>query len=330
MSRPSRRLRRDPALLRGRFRTLFFALVALAALVLGYGYASLPAALGVLVGLWSIQVARSRGEHLAFTFAAADWLLLGCVLVFSGGAESWLLAAVPVLALGQLAVSPRREWPYLLAPTLFLLVVLAIADPSLGGSRAGAFAKVAVLAAGGWVAATRLRRAPGAPRRPALVDSSTGLYTAERLTDVLAPRMAQALEAHEPLSVVVLRMDHYRDTRDFLGAERTEELARGVARRIQRRLGPEDTAFRVRGDVFVLSLPGRSLAEARELAAEMGHDVSSNLIGGRRQTLTAGASSFPTVRDLHALLAAARDEACAPAVAPAEPAPSVVPLAAAQ
>ena len=330
MIRPSRRLRRDPALLRGRFRTLFFALVALAALALGYGYASLPAALGVLVGLWSIQVARSRGEHLAFTFSVADWLLLGCVLVFSGGAESWLLAAVPVLALGQLAVSPRREWPYLLAPTLLLLVVLAIADPSLGGSRVGAFAKLAVLAAGGWVAATRLRRPAAAPRRPALVDASTGLYTAERLNDVLEPRMAEALENHEPLSVVVLRMDHYRDTRDFLGEERTEELVRGVARRIQRRLGPEDTAFRVRGDVFVLSLPGRPLGEARELAAEMGHDVSSNLIGGRRQTLSAGASSFPTVRDLHALLATARDEACAPATVVTEPAPTVVPLAAAQ
>ena len=329
MSRPSRSHRRHPALLRGRFRTFFFAVVALTALALGYGYASLPAAVGVLVGLWSIQVARARGEQLAFTFAAGDWLLLGCVLVFAGGAESWLLAAIPVLALGQLAASPRREWPYLLAPTLLLLILLAIADPSLGGSRLGGVAKVAVLAAGGWVAATRLRRAPAESRRPALVDSSTGLYTAERLTGVLEPRMAEALRLHEPLSVVVLRMDHYRDTRDFLGTERTEELVRGVARRIRRKLGPEDTLFRVRADVFVLSLPGRTLVQARELAGDIGHDVSGNLIGGRRQTLSAGASSFPTVRDLHALLTAARDEACPPATV-AEPAPTVVPLAAAQ
>jgi hypothetical protein len=57
--------------------------------------------------------------------------------------------------------------------------------------------------------------------------------------------------------------------------------------------------------------------------------VSGSLIAGRRQTLATGASSFPTVRDLDALLAAARD-AAAPGARPAEPAASVVPLAAAQ
>ena len=284
----------------------------------------------MLVGLWSIQVARSRDDHLAYTFAVADWLLLGCVLVFSGGAESWLLAAIPVLALGQLAASPRSKWPYLLAPTLLLLIVLAIADPSLGGSRLGGVAKVAVLAAGGWIAATRLRRAPQARRRPALVDTTTGLYTAERLDDVLEPRMDEALGTHRPLSVVVLRMDHFRDTRDFLGAERTEELVRGVSRRIQRKLGTRRHGVpRARATSSCCRCPGARSDEARELAAEIGHDVSSNLIGGRRQTLSAGASSFPTVRDVHALIAAARDEACAPAEV-AEPVPTVVPLAAAQ
>jgi diguanylate cyclase (GGDEF)-like protein len=288
-----------------------------------------PAVVGVLVGAWSIQIARSRGNELAHTFVVMDWLLLGCTLVFSGGAESWLLAAIPLLALGQLAGAPRREWPYLLAPTLLLLIVLAIADPSLGGSRSGGVAKVLVLAAGGWIAATRLRRAPEQPRRAARVDASTGLYTCERLDDVLNARMSEALEAHRPLSVVMLRMDHFQDCRDFLGPARSEELVRGVARRIQRRLGTDDTAFRVREDAFVLALPGRSLAEARRLAAEIGHDVSSSLIGGRRQTLSAGAASFPTIRRLPDLLTAARDEACARQPV-SEPAPSVVPLVAMQ
>ena len=328
MSRPPRK-RRDAALLRGRFRTLFFALLAVAALALGHGYAAVPAAVGVLVGVWSIQVARARGNDLALTFAVVDWLLLGCALVFSGGAESWLLGAIPLLALCQLALSSSGEWPYLLAPTLLLLVVLAIADPSLGGSRLGGVAKVLVLAAGGWIAATRLRRPPARPRRISLVDTSTGLYTSERLDDVVSAAMADALQRDEPLSVVVLRLDHFKDTRDFLGPERSEELVRGVARRIQRRLASDDTAFRARGDAFVLSLPGRALEDARELAAEIGHDISSGLIGGRRQTLSTGAASFPAIRTLPDLLAAARDEAIAPQLI-AEPSPSVIPLAAAQ
>lgn len=328
MTRPPRR-RRDPALLRGRFRTLFFALLALTALALGHGSAAVPAVVGVLIGVWSVQVARTRGSDLALTFVVVDWLLLGCTLVFSGGAESWLLGAVPLLALGQLAGAPRREWPYLLAPTVLLLLVLAIADPSLGGSRAGGVGKVLVLAAGGWIAATRLRPAAAPPRRAARVDGCTGMYTAERLDAVLHAGMGEALDQHQPLSVVVLRLDHFRDSRDFLGPQRSEELVRGVARRIARRLATDDTAFRVRDDSFVLALPGRTLTQARDLAAAIAHDVSAGLIGGRRQTLSVGAASFPTVRSLPDLLSAARDEACAPRIL-AEPAPSVVPLAAAQ
>ena len=57
--------------------------------------------------------------------------------------------------------------------------------------------------------------------------------------------------------------------------------------------------------------------------------MSANLIAGRRQTLAIGASSFPTVRRIEDLLAAARDEAL-PTPATAEIVGTVVPLAAAQ
>ena len=289
----------------------------------------MPALMGVALGMYSVHVARLRSDELAHTFAVLDWLLLGCTLVFSGGAESWLLGAVPVLAMGQLAGAPRKDWPYLLAPTLLLLIVLAIADPSLGGSRAGGVAKVAVLAAGGWVAATRLNKKPARRRRPARVDDTTGFYTGERLEELLGAGMDAALAEHQPLSVVCLRLEHFQDCHDFLGPERSEQLVRGVARRIERRLAADDRAFRVRADGFVLVLAGRTLAEARGLAAEIAHDVSANLIAGRRQTLAAGASSFPTIRRLPDLLAAARDDALAPYES-REAAPAAITLAAAQ
>ena len=79
----------------------------------------------------------------------------------------------------------------------------------------------------------------------------------------------------------------------------------------------------------MLVLPGLSLAEARRLAAELAREVARSLIAGRRQTLATGAASFPTVRRIEELLAAARDEALPDAVA-TEVAGTVVPLAAAQ
>ena len=260
-----------------------------------------------------------------------DWALLGIALALSGGAGSWLLVTVPFLAMGQLAGAPRGEWPFIVGPSLLLLVILAIADPSLGGSRVGGVAKVAVLVAGGCVAATRLRRRPAARRvaHAPKVDVSTGLSTAACLPGFLENATAAALEEHRPVSVVYVRLEHYEDSRNFLGAEGSEELVRGVARRAERRVGADGRAFRVRPDGMVLVMPGVSLAEARQAAIDLAHEVSGSLIAGRRQTLATGVSSFPTVRRIEDLLAAARDEAL-PAAVSTEVSGTVVPLAAAQ
>ena len=332
MSRPSRS-RRDPALLRARYRTLFFLLLTALALALGHRAAAAPALAGALIGVYSVRVATKRPAELAHTFVVLDWALLGIALALSGGAESWLLLAVPFLVVGQLAGAPREEWAFLAGPSLLLVVILAIADPTLAGSRFLSVAKVAVLVAGGCVAATRLRRRPAAARgrqaHTPKVDVSTGLSTVACLPDFLDAGAAAALDDHRPLSVVYVRLEHYEDSRNFLGAEGCEEIVRGVARRAERRVGADGRAFRVRPDSLVMVLPGLSLAEAREAAADLAHEVSGSLIAGRRQTLVTGASSFPTVRRIEDLLAAARDEAL-PAAAPAEVAGTVVPLAAAQ
>jgi GGDEF domain-containing protein len=331
VSRAPRR-RRDPALLRARYRTLFFLLLALLSVALHHPAAAAAAATGVLVGLYSARLARRRPRELAHTFVVLDWALLGIALALSGGAESWLLLTVPFLAMGQLAGAPYAEWPYLVGPSLLLVVILAIADPSLAGSRFLSLAKVVVLVAGGCVAATRLGRRPSAAKRlphAPKVDLSTGLSTAACLPAFLDDRAGTALAEHRPLSVVYVRLEHFEDSRNFLGAGGSEELVRGVARRAERCVGPDGRAFRVRPDGIVLVLPGLSLAEARETAAALAHEVSGSLIGGRRQTLATGASSFPTVRSIDELLIAARDEAL-PATFSTEVAGTVIPLAAAQ
>lgn len=333
MSRPSRS-RPDPVLLRARYRTLFFLLLVVLALALGQRAAVAPAVAGALLGAYSVRVASRRPEELAHTFVVLDWACLGIAMALSGGAGSWLLIAVPFLAFGQLAGAPTGEWPFIAGPSLLLLVVLAIADPTLSGSPVGGVVKIVVLVAGGCVAATRVRRRPAADGRRrtahvAKVDVSTGLSTAACLAAFLENTTAAALAEHRPLSVVYLRLEHYEDSRNFLGAEGSEELVRGVARRAERRTGADGRAFRVRPDGIVLVLPGVSLKEARDTAGAIAHEVSGSLIAGRRQTLATGASSFPTLRAIEDLLVAARDEARPPAVS-TEVAGTVIPLAAAQ
>ena len=161
------------------------------------------------------------------------------------------------------------------------------------------------------------------------VDVVTGLYTTSRLEQIIGAQMALALQEHEPLGVVYARLEYFEDARNFMGQEGSDDLVRSVARRLQRHLGKDGVAFRVHPDAFVAVLPGASLREAHEIASAVSRDVSANLIGGRRQTLATGASSFPTVRDLPVLLAAARDDAAPAAGREAAPR-AALPLAAAQ
>ena len=260
-----------------------------------------PALLGAVLGIWSVRLARRRGRTLAHTLVVLDWLLVGVVVALSGGAHSWLLLTVPPLVVGHLSASPRADWPFLLAPALLLVIVLAIADPTLGGDKATGLARLFVLVTAGGIIAHELHR-PRQRQRVVTVDGTTSFYTAERLRPLLAGAMREASAQHEPLSVVCLRLDHFHDSQDFLGAQGSEQLVNGVARRIKRRLRADDTAFRVSADTFVVTLPGMTLPQARQVGAELCHDVAAQLIERHRQTMSAGASSFPTVRSLDALL----------------------------
>ncbi|MGZ4199340.1 MAG: hypothetical protein ACXVP1_04070, partial [Thermoleophilia bacterium] len=61
------RRRRHPELARARSRTLFFALVVIAAFAVGSKGGAAVATLGLLTGLYSVSVARRQGPALAHT-----------------------------------------------------------------------------------------------------------------------------------------------------------------------------------------------------------------------------------------------------------------------
>jgi diguanylate cyclase (GGDEF)-like protein len=313
------RRRCPPELARGRFRIVVFVLVLIASAALGNTLACLAALAGVALGVWSLSVTRRRGSALAHTFASCDWIVLGLCLAASGGTRSLLLAAVPLLVLTQLLPSAHREWPYLIAPVLLAAIVMAIVDPTLGGHRVLGLLAVAALVTLGVLVAQRLRApAPRAQRQT--VDPATGFYCASRALPLLTRELDRAIHHHDALSVVCVRVDHFRDVHHFLGEQGVETIAGTVARRLKRHLEPDDVAFRVRSDTFLFVLNGRGLRDARACAAAMRHDVSAELVEHRRVTVTTGSAAFPPLRTVDDLIDEAftgltRDETLALAVA---------------
>jgi len=298
---------------RGRLRIAFFLFVLFATTVGGHFGAAIAAGVGVALGFWSVSVARDRGGALGHTFATADWLLFGLCLALSGGAASWLMLALPLLVLVQLAPSERATWPYLLAPILLAAIVMAIADQSLGGARALGLVKIGALAAVGLLAALRLRRP--APRRKAVssVDETTGFYNRSRLATVLADVVEDAARDHVALGVVCVRLDHFADTRDFYGVDGAETIVRGVGQRLKGCMGADDLAFRARSDTLVVALKGRGLRETRAWAQEFSHEVSAHLVARHRQTVTTGVAAYPPTHGPEDLLGEAFDGLRTPA-----------------
>ena len=272
------------------------------ALALGHRAAAAPAVAGALIGVYSIHVARKRPAELAHTFVVLDWALLGIALALSGGAESWLLArgAVPrARPAGRRACATSGRSSS--GPSLLLVVILAIADPSLAGSRFLAGRQ------GRRAGRRRLRRRDAAASPP-----GGGARTAAARAQ--GRRQHRPLDGRLPAGVPRGRTRRRRSPSTgrsawcTCGWSTSKTAATSSAPRAARSssaasrgapngaCGADGRAFSVRPDGLVLVLPGLSLAEARQAAADLAHDVSGNLIGGRRQTLATGASSFPTVR----------------------------------
>jgi diguanylate cyclase (GGDEF)-like protein len=94
-------------------------------------------------------------------------------------------------------------------------------------------------------------------------DSLTGLRNRRYLIDALEQELARARSGGEPLSVVMLDIDHFKRVNDRYGHVVGDEVIIATARRITNAIREGDTAARYGGEEFLLVLPGCTAASAR-------------------------------------------------------------------
>jgi diguanylate cyclase (GGDEF)-like protein/PAS domain S-box-containing protein len=107
----------------------------------------------------------------------------------------------------------------------------------------------------------------------------------ERLRD--ATRVAQ--EVGQPMAVLVMDLDRFKEVNDTLGHHAGDELLRQVARRMQSALRAGDTVARMGGDEFAILLPGSDVNAAQRVAAKLLHGLAAPFHVEER-TLEIGAS----------------------------------------
>ena len=97
-------------------------------------------------------------------------------------------------------------------------------------------------------------------------DALTGTFNKRYLLDAMHREMARALRQQAPLSLMMLDIDHFKQTNDTHGHLAGDEVLREFATRIMSALREDDMLARFGGEEFCILLCGTEQSEALEIA----------------------------------------------------------------
>ncbi len=112
--------------------------------------------------------------------------------------------------------------------------------------------------------------------RLAMTDGLTGLANRRRFDIVIEQEWQRAMRAQQPVSLLMIDADHFKDFNDRYGHQAGDLVLCGIAWSIARHgKRASDCAARYGGEEFALILPGLTLAEAIELGERIRRDIGS-------------------------------------------------------
>jgi diguanylate cyclase (GGDEF)-like protein/PAS domain S-box-containing protein len=143
-------------------------------------------------------------------------------------------------------------------------------------------------------------------------DPLTGLPNRRLLRDRVDSALSHAQRHGEPLALMFLDLDRFKNVNDSLGHHIGDELLIQVAQRLKSTLREEDTVCRLGGDEFVLLCPGLDAAGATHVANKV-QEVAAQRYTIEQQelaiTFSIGIALFPTDGDSFETLSMSADTA---------------------
>jgi len=129
----------------------------------------------------------------------------------------------------------------------------------------------------------------GELKQQAFRDVLTGLHNRRHLNEILPTLVARARRDREPLSVVILDLDHFKAVNDTLGHLEGDRILAAFGALLTRRLRKGDVACRYGGEEFCLLLPRTAAEGARRkvirLLREWREGGAGTFSGGVTDTL---------------------------------------------
>ncbi len=126
-------------------------------------------------------------------------------------------------------------------------------------------------------------------------DVLTGMFNRRHFREVFEQMLHHAVETRQPISLLLMDLDHFKRVNDDYGHLAGDECLRMLARNLDACLAPEAAVVaRFGGEEFVVLLPGISAARAREIAERVRHHISAVPVryAGRDIAITASIGVF--------------------------------------
>lgn len=208
--------------------------------------------------------------------------------------EGGTLACVPLVALGEVVGAIHLHWTE--PRELSLPLRLAI-------TRVSEHAALSIAN----------RRLLLALRGQANTDGRTGLTNSRAFDELLERRLADRGDS-EPVAVLMLDLDHFKDFNDRYGHPAGDEALRVFAHLLASSVRENDVAARYGGEEFALYLPGLDAGAAREVADRIRERTEATIIplgpgSTGRITVSIGVAAAPADGIERIVLLKAADEA---------------------
>lgn len=260
---------------------------------------------GFCFGIW----AAALGFPIWITFIFLVTVTVN-LTVFLGRRGFWRAAAAMVagalptwFALAP-GFSPETGWPATLLSILTVSVyVMIVAENAYARARSLQEAR-AQLRERELALKQQLEEINGLQsqlREQAYRDPLTGLYNRRYFDPSLLRELARCAREGQPLSLVMIDLDHFKQINDGYGHQAGDEVLRVLSRLLQQQVRASDIACRFGGEEFLVLLPSATPQVAGERVDEWRRAFAACAVkSGEREvhaTLSAGVAGFP----VHAL-----------------------------
>jgi len=129
--------------------------------------------------------------------------------------------------------------------------------------------------------------------RIAQTDSLTGLLNRRAFEEILSREMHRSKHSEEPLAILLVDIDRFKEVNDTWGHQAGDEVIRRVAMALQNSLRPGDALSRFGGEEFVILLRDATTMQSEEVAGRLRANIAglADLPGSIRLTVSIGVAA---------------------------------------